>query len=182
MTFFHPIWYSTLQVQYLWSTFIQHYVGVKNVCVVFTLRSVLSVNLGYNLYIYVHFRDLNAFMCVLCNFLASQQWLEVVSSFTSQENVLEWDFFLLFILKVKSQTRKKFRPSKREIWSNCGNVLVDLSGSTLNSKQVWNSFYVVCLKVSLTCSKSDSSWNTCFCVGFNIWSCLICFSKCGWWK
>eukprot|EP00076_Gallus_gallus_P009615 XP_004941133.1 centrosomal protein of 44 kDa isoform X1 [Gallus gallus] len=37
--------------------------------------------------------------------------------------------------KVKSQTRKKFRPSKREIWSNCGNVLVDFSGSTLNSKQ-----------------------------------------------
>uniref|UniRef100_A0A8C3PVH4 Centrosomal protein of 44 kDa n=1 Tax=Chrysolophus pictus TaxID=9089 RepID=A0A8C3PVH4_CHRPC len=37
--------------------------------------------------------------------------------------------------KVKSQTRKKFRPSKREIWSNCGSVLVDLSGSTLNSKQ-----------------------------------------------
>lgn len=36
--------------------------------------------------------------------------------------------------KVKSQTKKKFRPSKREIWSNCGNVLVDLSG-TLNSKQ-----------------------------------------------
>ncbi|XP_072191356.1 centrosomal protein of 44 kDa [Excalfactoria chinensis] len=37
--------------------------------------------------------------------------------------------------KVKSQARKKFRPSKREILSNCGNVLVDLSGSTLNSKQ-----------------------------------------------
>ncbi|XP_042727076.1 centrosomal protein of 44 kDa isoform X2 [Lagopus leucura] len=37
--------------------------------------------------------------------------------------------------KVKSQARKKFRPSKREIWSNCGDVLVDLSGSTLNSKQ-----------------------------------------------
>lgn len=83
-------------------------------------------------------------------------------------------FFLLFILKVKSQTRKKFRPSKREIWSNCGNVLVDFSGSTLNSKQVWNRFYVACLKESLS-GKSDSFWAMCFLVGFNIWSCWMFF-------
>ncbi|OXB84147.1 UNVERIFIED_CONTAM: hypothetical protein H355_012265, partial [Colinus virginianus] len=36
--------------------------------------------------------------------------------------------------KVKSQTRKKFRPSKHETWSNCGNILDDLSNSALNSK------------------------------------------------
>ncbi|XP_065592652.1 centrosomal protein of 44 kDa isoform X2 [Cyrtonyx montezumae] len=39
------------------------------------------------------------------------------------------------INKVKSQTRKKFRPSKREMWSNCGNILADISSSALNSKQ-----------------------------------------------
>lgn len=116
-------------------------------------------------------------MYVWCSFLACQWWLEVVSSFPSQKNVpvLEWFFFfLLFILKVKSQTRKKFRPSKREIWSNCGNVLVDFSGSTLNSKQVWNRFYVACLKESLS-GKSDSFWAMCFLVGFTIWSCWMFF-------
>ncbi|NXJ07581.1 CEP44 protein, partial [Odontophorus gujanensis] len=39
------------------------------------------------------------------------------------------------ISKVKSQTRKKFRPSKHETWSNCGNILADLNSSALNSKR-----------------------------------------------
>ncbi|XP_021250153.1 centrosomal protein of 44 kDa isoform X4 [Numida meleagris] len=38
--------------------------------------------------------------------------------------------------KAKSLTRKKVRPSKHEVWSDCGNVLADLGGSALNSKQV----------------------------------------------
>ncbi|XP_056345528.1 centrosomal protein of 44 kDa isoform X2 [Oenanthe melanoleuca] len=37
--------------------------------------------------------------------------------------------------KVKSQTRKKIRPVKFEVWSNCGKGLADPSGSALNSKQ-----------------------------------------------
>ncbi|XP_050752039.1 centrosomal protein of 44 kDa isoform X1 [Gymnogyps californianus] len=37
--------------------------------------------------------------------------------------------------KVKSQTRKKLRSFKYEVWSNCDNVLADPSGSALNSKQ-----------------------------------------------
>ncbi|XP_075005417.1 centrosomal protein of 44 kDa isoform X2 [Calonectris borealis] len=37
--------------------------------------------------------------------------------------------------KVKSQTRKKLRSFKYEVWSNCDNVLTDPSGSALNSKQ-----------------------------------------------
>uniref|UniRef100_A0A8C3P535 Centrosomal protein of 44 kDa n=1 Tax=Cyanoderma ruficeps TaxID=181631 RepID=A0A8C3P535_9PASS len=37
--------------------------------------------------------------------------------------------------KVKSQTRKKIRPLKFEVWSNCGKGLADPSGSVLNSKQ-----------------------------------------------
>ncbi|NXA28451.1 CEP44 protein, partial [Ibidorhyncha struthersii] len=37
--------------------------------------------------------------------------------------------------KVKSQTRKKPRSFKYEVWSNCDNVLADPSGSALNSKQ-----------------------------------------------
>ncbi|XP_010568268.1 centrosomal protein of 44 kDa isoform X2 [Haliaeetus albicilla] len=37
--------------------------------------------------------------------------------------------------KVKSQTRKKLRSFKYEVWSNCDNVLADPSGSDLNSKQ-----------------------------------------------
>ncbi|NXD81266.1 CEP44 protein, partial [Halcyon senegalensis] len=37
--------------------------------------------------------------------------------------------------KVKSQTRKKPRSFKCEVWSNCGNTLADPSGSTLNFKQ-----------------------------------------------
>ncbi|NXC48759.1 CEP44 protein, partial [Penelope pileata] len=37
--------------------------------------------------------------------------------------------------KVKSQTRKKIRPLKYEIRSNCGNVLAGPNGSALNSKQ-----------------------------------------------
>ncbi|XP_074884364.1 centrosomal protein of 44 kDa isoform X1 [Buteo buteo] len=37
--------------------------------------------------------------------------------------------------KVKSQTRKKLRSFKYEVWSNCDNVLADPSGSGLNSKQ-----------------------------------------------
>ncbi|KAM7052690.1 centrosomal protein of 44 kDa isoform 4-T6 [Acridotheres tristis] len=37
--------------------------------------------------------------------------------------------------KVKSQTRKKIRPFKFEVWSNCGKGLADPSGSALNSKQ-----------------------------------------------
>uniref|UniRef100_A0A8D2NW60 Centrosomal protein of 44 kDa n=1 Tax=Zosterops lateralis melanops TaxID=1220523 RepID=A0A8D2NW60_ZOSLA len=37
--------------------------------------------------------------------------------------------------KVKSQTRKKIRPVKFEVWSNCGKGLADPSGSVLNSKQ-----------------------------------------------
>ena len=32
------------------------------------------------------------------------------------------------------------------------------------------SFYVVCLKVNLVCSKSDSFWNMCFLLGFKVWS------------
>ncbi|XP_066042060.1 centrosomal protein of 44 kDa isoform X3 [Chamaea fasciata] len=38
--------------------------------------------------------------------------------------------------KVKSQMRKKIRPLKFEVWSNCGKGLADPSGSVLNSKQV----------------------------------------------
>ncbi|KFQ22788.1 PREDICTED: centrosomal protein of 44 kDa [Merops nubicus] len=37
--------------------------------------------------------------------------------------------------KVKSQTRKKLRSFKYDVWSNCNNVLADPSGSVLNSKQ-----------------------------------------------
>ncbi|NWS26148.1 CEP44 protein, partial [Polioptila caerulea] len=37
--------------------------------------------------------------------------------------------------KVKSQTRKKIRPFKFEVWSNCGKGLADPSGSALNSKK-----------------------------------------------
>lgn len=37
--------------------------------------------------------------------------------------------------KVKSQTRKKLRSFKYEVWSNCDNVLTDPSGSAPNSKQ-----------------------------------------------
>ncbi|KFR14228.1 Centrosomal protein of 44 kDa [Opisthocomus hoazin] len=37
--------------------------------------------------------------------------------------------------KVKSQTRKKLRSFKYEVWSNCDNVLADPCGSALNSKQ-----------------------------------------------
>ncbi|KAM4900574.1 centrosomal protein of 44 kDa isoform 4-T6 [Sylvia borin] len=37
--------------------------------------------------------------------------------------------------KVKSQTKKKIRPFKFEVWSNCGKGLADPSGSVLNSKQ-----------------------------------------------
>ncbi|XP_075565474.1 centrosomal protein of 44 kDa isoform X2 [Pelecanus crispus] len=37
--------------------------------------------------------------------------------------------------KVKSQTRKKLRSFKYEVWSNCDNVLAGPSGSALNSKQ-----------------------------------------------
>ncbi|NXH30047.1 CEP44 protein, partial [Myiagra hebetior] len=37
--------------------------------------------------------------------------------------------------KVKSQTRKKIRPFKSEVWSNCGKGLADPSGSALNSRQ-----------------------------------------------
>ncbi|NXA83376.1 CEP44 protein, partial [Thryothorus ludovicianus] len=37
--------------------------------------------------------------------------------------------------KVKSQTRKKIRPIKFEVWSNCGKGLADPSGSALNSKK-----------------------------------------------
>ncbi|NWQ99452.1 CEP44 protein, partial [Paradoxornis webbianus] len=37
--------------------------------------------------------------------------------------------------KVKSQLRKKIRPLKFEVWSNCGKGLADPSGSVLNSKQ-----------------------------------------------
>ncbi|XP_067993165.1 centrosomal protein of 44 kDa isoform X2 [Melanerpes formicivorus] len=37
--------------------------------------------------------------------------------------------------KVKSQTRKKLRSFKYEVWPNCGNVLTDPSGSALNSKE-----------------------------------------------
>ncbi|NWH29462.1 CEP44 protein, partial [Chloropsis hardwickii] len=37
--------------------------------------------------------------------------------------------------KVKSQTRKKIRPVKFEVWSNCGKGLADASHSALNSKQ-----------------------------------------------
>jgi len=49
--------------------------------------------------------------------------------------VLEASYFL-FTLKVKSQTRKKLRSFKYEVWSNCDNVLADPCGSALNSKQV----------------------------------------------
>ncbi|XP_009473075.1 PREDICTED: centrosomal protein of 44 kDa [Nipponia nippon] len=37
--------------------------------------------------------------------------------------------------KVKSQTKKKLRSFKYEVWSNCDNVLADPSGRALNSKQ-----------------------------------------------
>ncbi|KAM6076354.1 PREDICTED: centrosomal protein of 44 kDa [Chlamydotis macqueenii] len=37
--------------------------------------------------------------------------------------------------KVKSQTRRKLRPFKYEVWSNCDCVLADPSGSALDSKQ-----------------------------------------------
>ncbi|NXL50305.1 CEP44 protein, partial [Podilymbus podiceps] len=37
--------------------------------------------------------------------------------------------------KVKSQTRRKLRSFKYEIWPNCDNVLADSSGSAVNSKQ-----------------------------------------------
>ncbi|XP_023780741.1 centrosomal protein of 44 kDa isoform X1 [Cyanistes caeruleus] len=37
--------------------------------------------------------------------------------------------------KVKSQTRKKIRPFKFEVWPNCDKGLADPSGSALNSKQ-----------------------------------------------
>ncbi|XP_054239182.1 centrosomal protein of 44 kDa [Indicator indicator] len=37
--------------------------------------------------------------------------------------------------KVKSQTRKKLRSFKYEVWPNCDNVFTDASGSALNSKQ-----------------------------------------------
>ncbi|NWV42655.1 CEP44 protein, partial [Grantiella picta] len=37
--------------------------------------------------------------------------------------------------KVKCQMRKKPRPFKYEIWSNCGKGLADPSGNALNSKQ-----------------------------------------------
>ncbi|NWT84472.1 CEP44 protein, partial [Lanius ludovicianus] len=37
--------------------------------------------------------------------------------------------------KVKSQTRKKIRPFKSEVWSNCGKGLADASGNALNSRQ-----------------------------------------------
>ncbi|NXY16273.1 CEP44 protein, partial [Atrichornis clamosus] len=37
--------------------------------------------------------------------------------------------------KVKFQMKKKLRPFKYEIWSNCGKGLADPSGSTLNSQQ-----------------------------------------------
>ncbi|NXT15390.1 CEP44 protein, partial [Prunella fulvescens] len=37
--------------------------------------------------------------------------------------------------KVKSQTKKKTRPFKFEVWSNCGKDLADPSHSALNSKQ-----------------------------------------------
>ncbi|XP_035180442.1 centrosomal protein of 44 kDa isoform X2 [Oxyura jamaicensis] len=37
--------------------------------------------------------------------------------------------------KVKSQSRKKLRPLKCEIWSNCGTVPAGPNGSALNSKQ-----------------------------------------------
>ncbi|NXW68258.1 CEP44 protein, partial [Hirundo rustica] len=47
--------------------------------------------------------------------------------------------------KVKSQMRKKVRPLKFEVWSNCGKGLADPSGSALNSKQQFVGF--VCLFV-----------------------------------
>ncbi|KAL2305089.1 hypothetical protein Nmel_007061 [Mimus melanotis] len=37
--------------------------------------------------------------------------------------------------KVKSQMKKKIRPFKFEVWSNCGKGLADPNGSALNSKQ-----------------------------------------------
>ncbi|NXR66934.1 CEP44 protein, partial [Rhadina sibilatrix] len=37
--------------------------------------------------------------------------------------------------KVKSQMRKKIRPIKFEVWSNCGRGLADPSGNALTSKQ-----------------------------------------------
>ncbi|XP_027491274.1 centrosomal protein of 44 kDa isoform X4 [Corapipo altera] len=43
--------------------------------------------------------------------------------------------FIEAVYKVKSQTRKKLRPFKYEIWSNCGKGLADPSGSAPNSKQ-----------------------------------------------
>ncbi|XP_068869845.1 centrosomal protein of 44 kDa isoform X2 [Aphelocoma coerulescens] len=38
-------------------------------------------------------------------------------------------------VKVKSQMRKKVRPFKSEVWSNCGKGLADPSGSALNPRQ-----------------------------------------------
>lgn len=72
VTYFHPLWHSTLQVQYLWSIFIQRCVGVKNMCVVFTLRSIFSVNLGYNLntYLYIH----TAFQISKCLYMCVMQF------------------------------------------------------------------------------------------------------------
>ncbi|KAM9193124.1 centrosomal protein of 44 kDa isoform 2-T2 [Mergus octosetaceus] len=44
--------------------------------------------------------------------------------------------FIEAIYKVKSQMRKKLRPLKCEIWSNCGTVPAGPNGSAVNSKQV----------------------------------------------
>ncbi|XP_041335904.1 centrosomal protein of 44 kDa isoform X3 [Pyrgilauda ruficollis] len=43
--------------------------------------------------------------------------------------------FIEAVYKVKSQTRKKIKPFKIEVWSNCGKGLADPSRSALNSKQ-----------------------------------------------
>ncbi|XP_029818027.1 centrosomal protein of 44 kDa isoform X4 [Manacus vitellinus] len=43
--------------------------------------------------------------------------------------------FIEAVYKVKSQTRKKLKPFKYEIWSNCGKGLADPGGSAPNSKQ-----------------------------------------------
>ncbi|NXD26787.1 CEP44 protein, partial [Spelaeornis formosus] len=53
--------------------------------------------------------------------------------------------------KVKSQTRKKIRPFKFEVWSNCGKALADPGSSALNSKQQFVDF--VCLFVLLHTQK-----------------------------
>ncbi|NXF93330.1 CEP44 protein, partial [Eubucco bourcierii] len=42
--------------------------------------------------------------------------------------------------KVKSQTRKKIRSFKYEVWPSCDNVITDPSGSALNSEQVCKLF------------------------------------------